>query len=65
MDTAVQKDVEIYAEIVKETRTSYYISDWKGTERHILKSKVKAKKKIGKQYMFIIPEVLAIQKGFI
>ena len=45
MDVDIEKEVEIHGEIVKETRTSYYVSDWNGTHRHIPKSKVKAKKR--------------------
>lgn len=68
MIETVQKNIEIYGELIKETRTSYYVSDWNGVDRHIPKSKVKAKTKHGvrgNHYAFTIPEVLAIQKGFI
>jgi len=68
MDTAIKKDVEIYGELIKESRTFYYVSDWNGVQRGIPKSKVKAKtkqSKPGRYYIFTIPELFAAEKGFI
>jgi len=68
MDVETKEDVEVYAEIMKETKSGYYVTDWNGVQRHIPKSKVKAKArycKRGNHYAFTISESFAIQKGFI
>ncbi len=64
----IPMNIQIHGKIVKENKTAYYISDWKGVERSIPKSQVKAvtrRGQGGKYYNFMVSESFAIQKGFI
>ena len=68
MTIPIKENIEIYAEITHETRADYFVTDWKGVEKAIPKSKVILKKRHGlrgKHYVLTIPESFAVEKGFI